>query len=970
MQSIIVTPDAAVASVTGSSPLCRGATTTFSANSVVLGGGTGQWSSTNTSVATVNVTTGLVTALGAGSCNIIYTIAGGCNGSPSAMQSITVTPDAAITSVTGSSPLCRGISTTYTANGVVLGGGTGTWSSSNLTIANVNAATGVVTAVGVGTCDIVYTITGGCGGTQSALKSLTVTPDAAIASVTGSSPLCRTATTTYLANGVVLGGGTGTWSSSNTSVATVNIISGLVTAVGAGTCNIIYTITGGCGGTISSQQSITVTQDAAITSVLGGTPLCRGASTTYTTSGAILGGGTGTWSSSNTAVATVNAATGVVTAVGTGTCNIVYTITGGCIGTASASKSLTVTPDASVSSVSGSNILCRTTTDIFTANGVVLGGGTGAWSSSNAAVASVNSTTGLVTAVGAGTCNIIFTITGGCNGTPFALQSLTVTPDVPITSVLGTSPLCIAQTSTYNVNGIVLGVGTGSWSSSDTSVATVNSTSGLVSAVDAGTCNIIYTITGGCSAQQALIVSPDAAVVSVTGTNTLCRTATTTFTATGVILAGGTGNWSSSNTSVATVNNTNGFVTAVGTGTCNIVYTITGGCNGTPSAQQLLTVTPDAAVASVTGAATMCNTATTTFVANGVVLSGGSGSWSSSNTSVATVNSNTGFVTAVGVGTCNIIYTVAGGCNGPASAFQSLTVYPNVAIASVTGTTPLCRAATATYTTTGAVLSGGTGVWSSSNNLIATVDAVTGVVTAVGPGTCNIIYTINGGCNGTPSAQQSLTVTPDAAVASVSGATPLCSGATVTYTAAGVVLSGGTGAWSSSNAAVATVNAVTGAVTAVGAGTCNIIYTITGGCSGTKSAQQSLTITPDAAVASVSGTSPMCKTETTTYVTTGAVLSGGTGVWSSSNPAVATVNPTTGFVTAVGSGTCNIVYTITGGCGGTQTCTPGLDCHRSYLRLGHHAIVQNCNIHFYHYRSSFGRGYRSLEQQQHSRCIR
>ena len=45
----------------------------------------------------------------------------------------------------------------------ILGGGVGTWSSSNLTVATVDGLTGAVTAVGAGTCDIIYTITGGCG---------------------------------------------------------------------------------------------------------------------------------------------------------------------------------------------------------------------------------------------------------------------------------------------------------------------------------------------------------------------------------------------------------------------------------------------------------------------------------------------------------------------------------------------------------------------------------------------------------------------------------------------------------------------------------------------------------------------------------------------------------------------------------------------------------------------------------------
>ncbi|MTK06031.1 MAG: hypothetical protein F8N38_02935, partial [Hungatella sp.] len=99
---------AAVTSVTGTSPLCIGSKATYTANGVELGGGTGSWSSDNTSVATVNTTTGEVTAVSAGTCNIVYTISGGCNGTPTAQQSLTVRPNAAVTSVTGTSPLCIG----------------------------------------------------------------------------------------------------------------------------------------------------------------------------------------------------------------------------------------------------------------------------------------------------------------------------------------------------------------------------------------------------------------------------------------------------------------------------------------------------------------------------------------------------------------------------------------------------------------------------------------------------------------------------------------------------------------------------------------------------------------------------------------------------------------------------------------------------------------------------------------------
>lgn len=120
-----------------------------------------------------------------------------------------------------------------------------------------------------------YTATSTINGCSSFnTVEVTVTPNAAVSSVTGSSPLCIGATTTYTANGVLLGGGTGTWGSDNASVATVDPNSGLVTAVSAGSANITYTITGGCGGTVSASANVTVDPNANAGTVSGAATIC------------------------------------------------------------------------------------------------------------------------------------------------------------------------------------------------------------------------------------------------------------------------------------------------------------------------------------------------------------------------------------------------------------------------------------------------------------------------------------------------------------------------------------------------------------------------------------------------------------------------------------------------------------------------------------------------------------------------
>lgn len=107
-----------------------------------------------------------------------------------------------------------------------------------------------------------------------------------------------------------------------------------------------------------------------------------------------------------------------------------------------------------------------------------------------------------------------------------------------------------------------------------------------------------------------------------------------------------------------------------------------------------------------------------------------------------------------------------------------------------------------------------------SGNYNAGIFTLTG--TASIPGTYNYIVKPIG-C-GTANATGTITVTPNVAAGTISGTSPLFIGATATYTASGTP--GGT--WSSGNTSVFTVNAATGLVTAVGAGSALITYSVTG----------------------------------------------------------------------------------------------------------------------------------------------
>ena len=101
------------------------------------------------------------------------------------------------------------------------------------------------------------TLTNTCGTTVSNAARLNPTPFAGI--ISGPSILCIGTPTPMSLSDVQLNGRIGAWTSSNTSIATVNPTNGIVTPIGAGTATITYTLSSpSCPGTFTTSKSITV----------------------------------------------------------------------------------------------------------------------------------------------------------------------------------------------------------------------------------------------------------------------------------------------------------------------------------------------------------------------------------------------------------------------------------------------------------------------------------------------------------------------------------------------------------------------------------------------------------------------------------------------------------------------------------------------------------------------------------------
>jgi len=211
-----------------------------------MSGGTVIWKSLDTLIASVNES-GLVTVRSSGSTAITASVLGATGFA--SIDAVGVTSTVVITgSPTGTLPMGQTLqlnASAREANGRELFRPV-SWTSSTPSVATVSN-TGLVTSVGVGTTTITATAEG-----KSSTQAINVTPPApvetvAISPATGGYlpttvgvPLTATMRD---ANGGTLTGRTATWSSSNTSVATVTS-AGVVTALTPGTVTITATSEG------------------------------------------------------------------------------------------------------------------------------------------------------------------------------------------------------------------------------------------------------------------------------------------------------------------------------------------------------------------------------------------------------------------------------------------------------------------------------------------------------------------------------------------------------------------------------------------------------------------------------------------------------------------------------------------------------------------------------------------------------
>lgn len=759
--------------------VCEGESVTLSVNSSSVA--EFQWSANANNSTAQSVT--VIPSSPSSTYNVTVTNNVGCSTVANAEIVVHALPEIELT---GNSTICEGATTTFTPTTG------GFWTSSDYNVATINNS-GVVTGLNPGTATFTFRdATTDC--VSEASQAITVGNNT-IVSINGNDQLCPGVpeTLTTSASG-------GTWSSSNTSIVTVNAL-GELNPIAQGTAVISYTFSSNeCyeDGTLEVTVNGTPT-----TNINGPSTICEGEQTyLLPTTG-------GTWSSNDETVAIVSSF-GIVTGVTGGTATFTFTSDYGC--TKTLDTPVTVLPSPEISFTGPSSICINENTTLSPTTG-------GIWISSNNNIATVNSS-GMVTGENEGT--VTFTFVEFENGCVSDDELTLVVNGKPTISSPASEELCIGEsTSITPTTG-------GVWTSLDPTVAEI-SNDGTITAIGAGATSFVFTnsITGCSSNASSPIVIEGNPSINLLGPDVLCIGETSTITPTSG------GSWSSTDVSIATITN-QGEITAVGAGNVQFIFTSNStGCKSDSS--EVITVTEPTTI-EITGDAQICVGETTSMTPTS------GGTWESSDENIATITNN-GLVTGHAPGVVTFTFNSSGSCSSSPSS--EITISPKP-IVGFTGATDICVGSTTELSPSSG------GIWVSNDPSIATVTAQ-GVVTGVASGSVNFVFTDNeSGC----SAQtESLLNVFDGPTAIVSGADEICIGEVSSmYPSSG-------GTWTSNNPEVATITA-NGLVNAINAGTATFVFTESGtGCISEDS--DPITVLP-IPIAFVEGDNTICEGETTT----------------------------------------------------------------------------------------------------------
>ena len=736
-----------------------------------------------------------------------------CGNTIAVTASVTVnTVPTAVTATPNATALCSGDVLTLTGTATSPISTTYAWSGPDSYSSAVLSPAGITTSTLSGG---VYTLvaTNICGSTTAMTPSITInTVPSAVTATASATTLCAGNALTLTGTSTSPITATYSWSGPNSySSAVLNPAPITTSTLSSG----IYTLTSTnvCGSTVAMTASVTVNSvPTSVTATPSATTLCSGATLTLTGTATSPLTTTYAWAGPGGYISTdLNPAGIVTTTLSAG----VYTLTA----TNSCGSAIAATPTiiirtvpTAVTATASPTTLCSGATLSLTGTATSPITTSYSWSGPNSYSSAVlNPAPITTTTLSSGVYTL--TATNICGSTVATTASVTVNR-TPTSVTASATPASVCSGATLTLTGTATSpiTTTYSWSGPGGYSSVALNPAGFVTTPASGG---VYTLTATntCGSSIAttvsvVVVGPPTSVTAATIATSLCSGASLSLVGSAT---GATGySWSGPGGYSSGVLNPPAFTASTAS---SGTYTLTAGNSCfSVTATASIVFAPLPPMGPIIGATTVCEGSTINLsdtVAGGV--------WTSSNPAIATINA-IGTVMGLTMGNTTISYTFTNTC-GTALATSIITVIAIPVPTPVTGASVICQGSAAAYTS---AITGGT--WVSSNTMVATIDAATGIVIGMTPGSTTLFYTVNNGCG--TAVTDTLTIgiiaAPDAG--NIFGAVRVCMSDTIrlyNHT------TGGT--WYVTNGR-ATISATNGLITGSAPGLDTAYYVVTNMC--------------------------------------------------------------------------------------------------------------------------------------------
>ncbi|MDP1843311.1 MAG: gliding motility-associated C-terminal domain-containing protein [Sediminibacterium sp.] len=786
--------------------------------------------------------------------------------------------------VTGATNVCAGSTVSLTANATGFANPTYQWLKDGVVINNATAASFGATQTG----SYSVRITSGTLVSFSCPISITVNPLPLVAiAAAPSNSVCVGTSAAFNANSA-----TATsyqWFNGTSAIASATGLSLAITE--SGTYNVKVTDANGCVST-SDASSISVNALPIISEISGANQVKVGSNISlFNTTGG------GVWSTNNSAIATINASTGLLNGISAGSVKVQYTVqnANGCssfVSTTILVNSIglkpTISANTTTSFCAGSSVILNSSAATFNQwykDGVVIGGANGA----------------TYTATQTG----VYTVASGLDQLLSDGIQVTVNP-LPAATITQGAQLAFTDCASSFIN-ITANTFTGAayqWLNASGSI--LNATNQQYAVTTAGNYSVRITDANGCISTSSITKVAALPTASVTGSSIVCEGTPVSLSVDQIGYSSPAFQWKNAGVDVTGATSANFNPTVSGT------YTVTVNDNTITSTSCPIAITVNPLpTGSIAASSTIAVCAGTPVTLTATPNNANAYQWFNTGNGIANAINNNYIANASGIYSARI--TDANGCfNTIGSTTVTINAIPIVG--DIVGEQNICANTNTNFTnpTTG-------GLWSSSNTAVATVDQF-GLVRGVSAGTATISYTVT--TNNCPTtvtrtvtvtAGVSITTQPTASISQCVGTSAsisvVATGNNLTYQwfKNGTVINGATTSIYSDNNLVASD---AGNYTVVISSACGSVTSIT-----------SVWTVNTFPVVTIAGTQQLCFLSTTTFTSTTA-----RGVWSSGNTTAATISAA-GVITGRQEGVATITYTVTTPAGCVSTATRNITIH-------------------------------------------